>query len=82
MIQRNFSQSQTQQISQKTRPNQLPYPTPPKKQPQKHINSKPPWAASILLAPWLNEAIEAASMSQFAGWGVMVSHRSGETEDR
>ena len=26
------------------------------------------------------QAIEAASMSQFAGWGVMVSHRSGETE--
>merc|ERR1719436_1202363 len=29
----------------------------------------------------ISEAIEAASMSQFAGWGVMVSHRSGETED-
>ncbi|CAK9045485.1 unnamed protein product [Durusdinium trenchii] len=29
----------------------------------------------------VTEAIEAASMSQFAGWGVMVSHRSGETED-
>merc|ERR1719389_828480 len=29
----------------------------------------------------LTEAIEASSMSQFAGWGVMVSHRSGETED-
>ena len=28
----------------------------------------------------LFQAIEAASMSQFAGWGVMVSHRSGETE--
>jgi hypothetical protein len=26
------------------------------------------------------QAIEAASMSQFAGWGVMASHRSGETE--
>jgi enolase len=29
----------------------------------------------------LTEAIEATMMSQFAGWGVMVSHRSGETED-
>mmetsp|Transcript_4741 Transcript_4741/g.15293 ORF Transcript_4741/g.15293 Transcript_4741/m.15293 type:complete len:707 (-) Transcript_4741:712-2832(-) len=29
----------------------------------------------------ITEAIEAATMSQFAGWGVMVSHRSGETED-
>lgn len=29
----------------------------------------------------ITEAIEAAMMSQFAGWGVMVSHRSGETED-
>eukprot|EP00443_Scrippsiella_acuminata_P014150 CAMPEP_0115286302 /NCGR_PEP_ID=MMETSP0270-20121206/61874_1 /TAXON_ID=71861 /ORGANISM="Scrippsiella trochoidea, Strain CCMP3099" /LENGTH=863 /DNA_ID=CAMNT_0002703347 /DNA_START=68 /DNA_END=2659 /DNA_ORIENTATION=+ len=29
----------------------------------------------------MSEAIEAATMSQKAGWGVMVSHRSGETED-
>jgi len=29
----------------------------------------------------LSEAIEAANMSMKAGWGVMVSHRSGETED-
>jgi len=29
----------------------------------------------------LTEAIEAATMSMDAGWGVMVSHRSGETED-
>merc|ERR550525_2209062 len=29
----------------------------------------------------ITEAIEAAQMSQKAGWGVMVSHRSGETED-
>merc|ERR1712176_619826 len=29
----------------------------------------------------LTEAIEACKMSQDAGWGVMVSHRSGETED-
>uniref|UniRef100_A0A7S1RWA7 Phosphoglycerate kinase n=1 Tax=Alexandrium catenella TaxID=2925 RepID=A0A7S1RWA7_ALECA len=29
----------------------------------------------------ITEAIEAASMSMHAGWGVMVSHRSGETED-
>merc|ERR1719473_902372 len=29
----------------------------------------------------LTESIEAATMSQKAGWGVMVSHRSGETED-
>jgi enolase len=29
----------------------------------------------------ISESIEAATMSQQAGWGVMVSHRSGETED-
>jgi enolase len=29
----------------------------------------------------ITEAIEASNMSQDAGWGVMVSHRSGETED-
>lgn len=29
----------------------------------------------------ITEAIEAANMSMQAGWGVMVSHRSGETED-
>jgi len=29
----------------------------------------------------ISESIEAATMSQKAGWGVMVSHRSGETED-
>merc|ERR1740123_2602659 len=28
----------------------------------------------------ITESIEAATMSQKAGWGVMVSHRSGETE--
>lgn len=29
----------------------------------------------------ITEAIEACKISQAAGWGVMVSHRSGETED-
>lgn len=29
----------------------------------------------------ISEAIEASKMSRKAGWGVMVSHRSGETED-
>jgi len=29
----------------------------------------------------ITESIEAANMSMNAGWGVMVSHRSGETED-
>jgi len=29
----------------------------------------------------VTEAIKACTMSQAAGWGVMVSHRSGETED-
>merc|ERR1740122_911629 len=29
----------------------------------------------------VSEAIEAATISMNAGWGVMVSHRSGETED-
>lgn len=29
----------------------------------------------------LTESIQAAKDSYAAGWGVMVSHRSGETED-
>jgi enolase len=29
----------------------------------------------------VSESIEACKMAQEAGWGVMVSHRSGETED-
>lgn len=29
----------------------------------------------------LTEAIEAVRLAQWAGWGVVVSHRSGETED-
>jgi enolase len=29
----------------------------------------------------ITESIDACKMSQKAGWGVMVSHRSGETED-
>ncbi|CAG8495810.1 1560_t:CDS:2 [Paraglomus occultum] len=29
----------------------------------------------------LTESIKAAKLSQKSGWGVMVSHRSGETED-
>merc|ERR1712045_887117 len=29
----------------------------------------------------LTEAIEAVKLAKQAGWGVMTSHRSGETED-
>merc|ERR1712139_308349 len=29
----------------------------------------------------ITESVEAVTMCQRAGWGVMVSHRSGETED-
>ena len=29
----------------------------------------------------VSESIEAVKMSKQAGWGVMTSHRSGETED-
>jgi enolase len=29
----------------------------------------------------VTESIEAVKMSKGAGWGVMTSHRSGETED-
>merc|ERR1712013_287245 len=29
----------------------------------------------------LTEAIEAVKLAKSAGWGVMTSHRSGETED-
>jgi len=29
----------------------------------------------------VTESIEAVNMAQEAGWGIMTSHRSGETED-
>lgn len=29
----------------------------------------------------VTESIESCKLAQAAGWGVMVSHRSGETED-
>jgi enolase len=29
----------------------------------------------------VTESIDAVLMSQHAGWGIMASHRSGETED-
>merc|ERR1719205_552512 len=29
----------------------------------------------------LSEAVDAVKMAKRAGWGVMASHRSGETED-
>merc|ERR1712110_599078 len=29
----------------------------------------------------VSESIEAVNMAKAAGWGVMTSHRSGETED-
>jgi hypothetical protein len=29
----------------------------------------------------ISESIEAVKMAKAAGWGVMASHRSGETED-
>jgi enolase len=29
----------------------------------------------------ISESIEAVKMAKRAGWGVMTSHRSGETED-
>merc|ERR1711915_824894 len=29
----------------------------------------------------VSESIEACKLAQASGWGVMVSHRSGETED-
>eukprot|EP00127_Corallochytrium_limacisporum_P000652 Clim_evm51s22 gene=Clim_evmTU51s22 len=50
---------------------------------QKAIDTK---AASALLLKvnqigTVTESIKAAQMSFNAGWGVMVSHRSGETED-
>jgi enolase len=50
---------------------------------QKGIDSK---ACNALLLKvnqigTVTEAIDACKMSQAAGWGVMVSHRSGETED-
>ena len=30
---------------------------------------------------YVTESIEAVKMSKHAGWGVMISHRSGKTED-
>lgn len=29
----------------------------------------------------VTESIQAVNMAQAAGWGIMTSHRSGETED-
>ena len=29
----------------------------------------------------VNETVEAVKMAQYAGWGTIISHRSGETED-
>ena len=37
-----------------------------------------PWSVQI---GSVTESIEACKLSQANGWGVMVSHRSGETED-
>lgn len=42
-------------------------------------------ASAVLLKPnqagTLTEAMEAAALAQKAGWGTILSHRSGETED-
>jgi enolase len=50
---------------------------------QQGIDNK--WVNALLLKVnqigSVTESIEASNMSQKAGWGVMVSHRSGETED-
>lgn len=50
---------------------------------QQGIDQK--WCNALLLKVnqigSVTESIEASNMSQAAGWGVMVSHRSGETED-
>lgn len=46
-----------------------------------------PWSETFLCGLQVNqigsvtESIQAALDSKAAGWGVMVSHRSGETED-
>jgi enolase len=43
------------------------------------------WCNALLLKVnqigTISESIEAVGMSKKAGWGVMASHRSGETED-
>jgi enolase len=43
------------------------------------------WCNALLLKVnqigTITEAIEAVKMAKVAGWGVMCSHRSGETED-
>lgn len=50
---------------------------------QRAIDGK--WCNALLLKVnqigSVSEAIEAVGMSKNAGWGVMTSHRSGETED-
>ena len=49
----------------------------------KEINEKS--CNSLLLKAkqigYVTESIEAVKMSKHAGWGVMTSHRSGETKD-
>jgi enolase len=46
---------------------------------------KDKWCNALLLKVnqigSITESIEANQLSKDAGWGVMVSHRSGETED-
>ena len=39
------------------------------------------WRAEVNQIGSISEAIEAVSMAKAANWGVMASHRSGETED-
>lgn len=50
---------------------------------QKGIDEQ--WCNALLLKVnqigSITESIEACELSRSAGWGVMVSHRSGETED-
>ena len=50
---------------------------------QQAIDGK--WCNALLLKinqiGTISESIEAVGMSKKAGWGVMASHRSGETED-
>jgi enolase len=59
-----------------SRPPPVPTPThPPPPPPCAPTYPPPPQIGTI------SESIEAVKMSKAAGWGVMASHRSGETED-
>lgn len=67
------------QISQ--HPSYLPYPAAAKPGGTTYTTSLPPKTKQVNQIGSVTESIKAVKMSKQLGWGVMTSHRSGETED-